>query len=63
MTEPPRPEQVAFRRSLRDTPLLTTSGLRIDEHEPSDACADVHCWSHGVDEFPEGAWRVCFECR
>lgn len=37
--------------------------LRTDVHEPSDACAAVHCWGHDVDEDSEGAWRVCFECK
>lgn len=30
-------------------------------HEPTDACADVHCHAHGVDE-PGPHFRVCGEC-
>lgn len=31
------------------------------QHEMTDACAEVHCWSHGIDEAATG-WKVCFEC-
>ena len=32
-------------------------------HEPTEACAAVHCWSHDVDEPDPVAWRICFECH
>lgn len=30
-------------------------------HQVTDACADVHCYAHGVDE-PQTGWLVCGEC-
>ncbi len=36
--------------------------LIITPHEPSEWCADVHCYSHSVDEDTTGAYIVCFEC-
>lgn len=35
----------------------------VNAHEPTEACAAVHCWWHNADEPSEGAYRVCFECR
>lgn len=35
----------------------------LNPHEPSRACGDTHCYSHGTDEAAEGGWRVCFECK
>jgi hypothetical protein len=34
---------------------------RLDEHEPSDRCAGMHCYSHHVDE-PGGGVLACAEC-
>ena len=34
----------------------------VNPHEPSGACGGLHCYSHGVDEPGDGAFRICFEC-
>jgi hypothetical protein len=34
----------------------------VNPHDPSPACDETHCWSHGIDEPGEGAYRRCFEC-
>lgn len=33
-----------------------------DQHEPTDACASVHCHSHHVDENPGRYYIGCYEC-
>lgn len=35
--------------------------LSTQPHEPTDACADWHCYSHNVDELSGGYIR-CLEC-
>lgn len=30
-------------------------------HEPTDACAPIHCYWHCIDE-PGPAEKTCFEC-
>ena len=34
----------------------------VNPHEPSEACADTHCYWHNVDEPSTGACRICGEC-
>lgn len=34
----------------------------VTVHEPGPMCGGLHCWSHGLDEPGDGAWRRCFEC-
>lgn len=36
--------------------------LDTTQHEPTNACADHHCYSHHIDEPADGAYLVCFEC-
>lgn len=36
--------------------------IRTYQHEPTDACADMHCHWHNVDEDDTGAYVVCLEC-
>lgn len=36
-------------------------------HAPCEACEgqavdDQHCWHHGYEPIPDGAYRVCVEC-
>jgi hypothetical protein len=33
-----------------------------EPHDPTEACADVHCYFHGVDE-PGTGYRTCLECK
>lgn len=35
--------------------------VRLDQHEPSAACHDVHCFAHNVDE-PGPGYLGCQEC-
>lgn len=32
------------------------------EHAPSDACGNLHCYSHGIDEPDEPCFLYCYEC-
>jgi hypothetical protein len=34
----------------------------VTPHNASAECGDMHCYYHGLDEDPEGAFRVCGEC-
>jgi hypothetical protein len=53
MTEAWHAEQLA---AISPAPELTSP------HEPSEACGDMHCYMHHVDEPSTGAFRVCGEC-
>jgi hypothetical protein len=35
--------------------------LTAGQHEPTDACNDIHCYSHMVDELGPG-YLACLEC-
>jgi hypothetical protein len=40
--------------------LLTRNGA--PPHDPTDYCADTHCWSHHVDEPADNPYLTCGEC-
>ena len=42
---------------------MTYRLTRTLQHEPHDDCAHVHCYFHGVDEYPRHrGYMACFEC-
>lgn len=36
--------------------------MNFQPHDPTDECADIHCYSHHVDEPGDSAYIVCGEC-
>jgi hypothetical protein len=42
---------------------LTGQLLNPEQHHATEACADVHCWAHQVDERSRPCFVTCFECQ
>jgi len=36
--------------------------LNTTPHDPTDACEQVHCHIHHIDEWAAKPYRICFEC-